>query len=361
MKMLLRYIIILVIIGVVVILGMQVIKSKRAAEAELPVAVSYDMVVKTMLPKLSNATLTLPYLANTKSNNDVKISSRLSARIQYIAQSGTSVKKGDIIVKIDDQELKSQRASLNLNIDALTSQLKSTQIALKNLERSHERTQKLLEIKGASKEEFDKEVSNIATAKSGIDTLKFKIQELQSNKASVDNLLSYATIKSPINGVVTNLANVGDVAFVGKALISISTKANSYLLVRLPNNIDAKAILYNQKRYPLNALNTTYDGLLEYLANIDDHVISDQSVSVDVVIFQGNGYKLPHDAILNRDGKSYVLLIKKDRAIAKMVRIIADGEQGVVVDGLDPGARIVVAKQDILLKLLGGMRVKAVE
>jgi hypothetical protein len=174
-------------------------------------------------------------------------------------------------------------------------------------------------------------------------------------------MLSYSTIKSPINGIVTKLANVGDVAFVGKALISISAKANSYLLVRLPSNIDGKAILYNKKRYSLSALNTTDNGLLEYLANINDHVISDQSVSVDVIIFHGDGYKLPHDAILNRDGKSYVLVIQKDRAITKRVHIIADGEQGVAVDGLDGTEQIVVAKQDILLKHLGGMLVKAKE
>ncbi|WP_331775119.1 efflux RND transporter periplasmic adaptor subunit [Sulfurospirillum sp. 1612] len=359
MKKLLRYGIILVVIAIIVVLGMRVIKAKRADEAKLPLAVNYDMLIKTISPTPKEVTLSLPYLALTKSNDDVKISSRISGRIQSIVKSGSIVKKGDTILKIDDQELKTQRKSINLNIDTLKSQYHAKKVALKNLEESHQRTQKLLAVKGASKEAFDKEVSNIVATKSALDALKFKIQELQSSRASIDNMLSYATIKSPIDGIVTKLANIGDVAFMGKPLISISAKSSSYLLVRLPSDIKPKAIIYNKKSYPLSALNTTDNGLLEYLANIDAHVVSNQSVNIDVVIFHDKGILLPHDAILNRNGHSAVLVLKNHKAIAKNVMILANGEQGVIVDGVHHDEKIIVAKQDILLKLLGGVNARA--
>ena len=361
MKKILTYIIILVVIAVVVIAGMKVIKAKRAQEAKTPPPVTYSLNVKTMQPKMINTSLTLPYLALTKSNDDVKISSRVSARIKYIVKSGNIVTKGETIVKIDDKELKTQLEALNLNINSLKSQLNAKRIALNNLKNTHARTKKLLDVKGASKEEFDREVTNIEAVKSAIDTLKFKVQELKANKASIDNMLSYTTIKSPVSGVVTRLANVGDIAMMGKPLISISAKSNSYLLVRLPSNVSAKSIIYNKKVYPTSALNTTYNGLLEYLANIDENLASDQTINIDVVVFNGNGYKLPHDAILNRNGKNYVLVIDTDKAVPKEVTILANGEQGVVVDGVNPNENIVVAKQDILLKLLSGIRVRAIK
>jgi len=361
MKKLLGYIIILLIIAVAVVGGMKVIKLKQQKEARIPVAVTYGMSVKTMKSKMSNVSLTLPYLALTKSNDDVKISSRISARIKYIVKSGEKVKKGETIVKIDDKELKTQLESLNLNINSLKSQLNSKLIALKNLKNTHARTQKLLSVKGASQEEFDAEVTGIVAAKSGIDTLKFKVQELKANIASINNMLSYATIKSPVTGIVTRLANVGDIAMMGKPLISISAKSSSYLLVRLPTDTNAKAIIYNKKVYPLSALNTTYNGLLEYLANIDESLTSNQTIDIDVVIFSGNGYKLPHDAILNRNGKSYVLALVGDKAVPKEVSIVANGEQGVVVKGVNANENIVVAKQDILLKLLSGIKVRAIK
>lgn len=361
MKKILKYIIILVIIAGIVIGGMKIIKAKRQAEAQLPKAVTYSLNVKTLQPKVTNTSLTLPYLAITKSNDDVKISSRVSARIEYIVKNGKVVRKGDKIVKIDDKDLKTQLETVRLNIKSLESQLNSKQIALKNLNNTHQRTQKLLDVKGASQEEFDREVTNIEAAKSGIDTLKFKIQELEANKASINNKLSYTTIKSPVDGIVTRLSNVGDIAMMGKPLISISAKSNSYLLVRLPLDIDAKSIVYNKKVYPLSALNTTSNGLLEYLANINENLASEQTINIDVVIFNGDGYKLPHDAILNRNGKSYVLVVNGDKASPKKVKIVANGEQGVIVDGVKTDEKIVIAKQDILLKLLSGIKVKAIK
>jgi len=361
MKMVFKYIIVLVIIAVIVIVGKILINKKQENESSISSAINYDMFVKTISPKIEKATLSLPYLAITKSDEDVKISSRYSARIKNIIKSATAVKKGDIIVSLDNQELKSQLISLNLDINSLKSQIKAQEIALKSLEDSHKRTQKLMDVNGASKEQFDKEISNITLSKSAIKTLKYKIKQLEANRFSIKNMLSYSTIKSPINGVATKLANVGDMAIPGKPLISISTKSKSYLLLRLPDNTDAKALIYNNKRYKIDELNTTYNGLLEYIANIDESLVGEQTVNIDLIIYENKGYKLPHDSILNRDGKNYVLQLKNNKAIAKEVKILANAQQGVVVDNLEKDSEIVVAKQDILLKLLGGMTVKAVK
>lgn len=366
MKKILTYIIVLVVIAVSVIAGMKVIKAKRAREAKTPIAATYALNVKTMRPKMTHAFLTLPYLAVTKSNDDVKISSRVGARIEYIIKNGTTVQKGEKIVKLDDKELKTQLETLSLNINSLKSQLNSKLIALKNLKSTHERTKKLLAVKGASQEQFDKEETNIEAIKAGIDALKFKVKELRANKASVDNMLSYTTIKAPVSGIATRLANVGDIAMPGKPLISISAKSNSYLIVRLPSSVHAKSIVYNKKVYPMVALNTTYNGLLEYLVNIDENLASNQTINIDVVVFNDEGYKLPHDAILNRNGKDYVLAIngsKADgsKAVPQKVTIVANGEQGVVVKGVNANEHIVVAKQDILLKLLSGIKVRAIK
>ena len=360
MKRFFIYLIVLALVAAAVIGGKKTIERKRAQEAKTPPPVTYGMSVKVMHAKLSDVTLTLPYLALTKSNDNVKISSRVSARIKYIVKSGVLVQKGEDIVKIDSKELRTQLEALNLNIRSINSQLKSKQIALKNLEATHARTEKLLSVKGASQEEYDREVTNIEAVKSGIDTLRYKIKELNANKASINNMLSYTTIKAPVSGVVTRLANVGDIAMMGKPLISISANSNSYLLVRLPSQTKANAIIYNGKSYRLSPLNTTYNGLLEYLANIDESLASDQTVNIDVVIFSGDGFKLPHDAILNRNGKSYILTLANNKAVPKEVKIIANGEQGVVVEGVNAKEKIIVAKQDILLKLLSGIKVRAI-
>jgi hypothetical protein len=71
---------------------------------------------------------------------------------------------------------------------------------------------------------------------------------------------------------------------------------------------------------------------------------------------------LPFDAVLNRNGNSYVLVNEGDHAVAKEVNIIQTGEQGIVISNRDiAGQDVVVAKQDILLKLLSGTTLKIKE
>ena len=361
MKKFLIFLFIVLVIAGVVRGGLVLVKKKRAKEAKLPTPVVYDMRVKTINPKISHALLSLPSLALTKSNDDVKISLRMSGRVLYIVENGKTVKKGEVVAKIDDKDLKTKLKSLNFSISSLQSQIKSKQIALKNLLKTHERTKELLKVRGASKEQFEKEQTGIEAIKSGINTLKLKIKEVVANKEAIQNALSYATIKAPVGGIAQRLANVGDIAMPGKPLVSISAQTNSYLLVRLPSDIKSNEIIYKGKKYSLEPLGTTFNGLLEYVANLDRKLISNQTVNIDVVVYDAKGYFLPHDALIDRNGESDAVLIKNSHAFPKKVEVVANAEQGVVVKGVDPTQNIAVAKQDILLKLLGGIKVRAVK
>jgi len=359
MKTLLKLILVLVVIALLAIAGMKLVKKKQEQEANLPTPKTYAMVVNTIQPKLKHEILTLPFLALTKSNNNVKISSKIPARVEFIIKSGTRVKKGDTIVKLDNSDLKNKIKTIDLNINSLKSSLQAKEVALNNLFKTHNRTKKLLQVKGATKEQFDKEVTNIEITKSNIKSIKYQIQELKSNRDNIYNSLSYTIIKAPIGGIVTNLSNVGDIAMVGKPLISISSNSNNYLIVRLPDTLQAQEIIFDNKKIKLSPLNSSFNGLLEYIAYIKDtNLATNQTVNIDVVIFDNQGYKLPHDAILNRDGKNYILVIQGDKAVAKEIKVVANAEQGVVVTEVNPTDKIVVAKQDILLKLLTGISVQ---
>ena len=360
-KTFLKVIIILAVIAGLVIGGKKLVEAKRAKEAQIPVAKHYDIVVSTISPMSKPNRLTLPYIAVTKSDNDVKISSRVPARIVSIVTNGKKVKQGDILVTLDNQDIKTKEESIQSSIDALKSQISSKKIALNTLLATHNRTKQLLAVQGVSQEKFDNEVSQIAQIKSGIKTLELKIKALQSSKKATKNLMTYTTIQAPISGVVTRMANRGDVAMPGKPLVTISSTKNSYLVVRLPDNVDAKSIIFHGQQLDLKPLNTTFNGLIEYLANTKEELSTNQTVNISVVLFDDIGYMLPHDAILNRNGKDYILTIDGDKAQAKEVKILVNGEEGVIVDNINPNDKIVVAKPDILLKLLSGISVKVKE
>jgi RND family efflux transporter MFP subunit len=331
------------------IAGVKKIKEARSHDANLPKAKIYPIVASAMSPKVSNVQLTLPYLAEVANDKDVKLASRIAARIQMIKPSGSNVKKGDVIVRLDTTTIKSSLASVQ-------EQMQAAKIALGNLEATHKRTLDLLKVQGASIEESQKETTMIANTQAQLNALKQKEIELKNN-------LSYATIVSPVNGVVAKtFANQGGISAPGKPLVAISSKNGFYLMVRVPTQLPIRGVKFNGKFYSATPLNTTYHGLAEYKVYTGSaNLISGDRVEVNVVTFNQKATLLPFDAILNRDGKSYVLVVQGNKAQAKKINIVQSAEQGVVISNNLEGKQIVVAKPDILLKLTSGYALKVKE
>jgi RND family efflux transporter MFP subunit len=312
----------------------------------MPIAKQYGIVVPIFKPVIANSTLTLPYLAQTENDKDVKLSSKVTARVKFIKPSGTKVKKGDVIARLDN-------TSIQTNAVSLKSQVKATEIAVKNLEDTHSRTKELLAIKGASIEQYQKEESSL-------EALKAKLDALQQNQIDVANTLTYATILSPVDGIISKtLVNNGDMCLPGHPVANISATNGFYLLLRIPTDLAIYGVNFNNKNYPAIALNSTFNNLAEYKVYVDSKgFTTGDRIEVNVIVFKGQAVKLPFDAVLNRDGKSFVLLNDNNKAKAVPVNVIQTGEDGLVVSNSEiVGKEIVVAKQDILLKLLGGLTI----
>ena len=332
MKTILRVTAVIVAIAALLVLGMKAVKNKKEIQANIPVAKVYPLVVQSMQTKITDIVLTLPYLALSVNEEDVILSSRFSSRVESIKKSGEHVMKGEVLVKLDTADLEAQ--------------MKSVKLSFVNLSKTHKRTKALYKIKGASIEELQKEETSISALRAHYETLK--------------NQLSYATLKAPVSGVVAKVyMTEGSIAMPGKPLLQISAENGFSLLARLPKTVEPEAIVYEDKTLALQALGSTFHGLNEYKAFVESKgLTSGESVDIDVVVYQGKGMLLPFDAILDRNGRSYVLVAKTDSAEPKEVHIDAKGEQGVVVSDLDPGTKIIVEKPDILLKLLSGMHIK---
>ena len=337
-----------VVVAGIAVLGAKKVKEARAHDASLPQAKIYPIVASVMSPKVSDVKLTLPYLAEVANDKDVLLASRIAARIQMIKPSGSSVKKGEVVVQLDTTTIKSALSSTK-------EQIQATSVALKNLEATHKRTLELLAVQGASIEESQKEATMIANTKAQLNALKQKELELKNN-------LSYATITSPVDGVVAKTyASKGAISAPAKPLMAISSKNGFYLLVRTPTELQLQGVELDGKIYDATPLGSTLRGLAEYKVYTGArNLISGDRVEVDVIVYKHKGILLPFDALLNKDGKSYVMVLKGNKAVAQEVQIIQSGEQGVVVSENLEGKKIVVAKPDILLKLTSGyaLRIK---
>jgi len=348
-KTLLKVSISLAVVAALGIGGVKAVQQARAKDASTPKAKIYPIVVKTLMPKLKEVKLTLPYLAEVSNDKDVKLSSRISARIVKIKPSGSSVHQGEVVVELDTTSIKSSLISIE-------KQLQAADIALKNLEATHARTLELLKVQGASVEESQKEMTMIANTQAQLASLKQKEIELKNN-------LSYATIISPVNGVVAKtFSNRGALSAPGKPLVAISSKNGFYLMVRVPNNIPMRGVEFAGKSYSATALGSTFHGLLEYKVYTgESKLTSGDRVEVNVVVFNQKAMFLPFDALLDRDARSYVLVVDGKKAHAQEVHVVQSAEQGVVIAENLKGKRIVIAKPDILLRLASGYALEVKE
>ena len=344
-----KIVVVLLVVAVLVAAGVKKVKEARKKDAAQPQAKIYPIVAPVMSPKEEKVTLTLPYLAEVANDKDVKLASRIAARIVMIKPSGSHVKKGQIVVKLDTTAIES-------NLKSVKEQIEATKVALANLEATHKRTLELLKVHGASIEESQKELTQIASTKA-------KLNALEQQKIELLNNLSYATITSPVDGIISKtFAAQGSLSAPAKPLMAISSQNGFYLLVRVPKEIPVKGVKFNGKFYDATPLNTTFRGLVEYKVYTGNvKLISGDRVEVDVVTFDQKATLLPFDTVLNRDGKSYVLVVQGNKAVPQEIHIIQSAEQGVAVSDNFEGKQIVVAKPDILLKLVSGYALKVKE
>jgi RND family efflux transporter MFP subunit len=335
-------------ISILIVLGAIFLLAKaKIADAELPIAKNYAVKVSTLKVEEQQVSLTLPYLAQTQNDMDVNLASKIAARVDYVKNSGSFVKKGEVIARLD-------ATSIEANQKSIESQLAAAKTALKNLEATHKRTLELLAVKGASIEQSEMEESKIAE-------LEAKVESLTQSLKDVTNTLSYAIMKSPVDGQISrNMVNAGDMIMPGQPVATVSASSDFYLMLYVPSNLKVYRVIANNKSYPAIPLNTTMNGLSSYRVNVEPHgMTTGERVEIDVEVFNGSAIKLPFDAILNRDNKSYVLVTENDKAIPSEINIIQTGEDGAVISNDElAGKEIVVAKQDILLTLLSGASIK---
>ncbi len=339
--------------------GALLIKKKKEELNKLNPPKIYPEVVKTIKPKETDFMLTLTSLGVIKSGANVVISTKVAARILSIKPLGSLVKKGEIIVKLDSNSTRSKILSTKTELKSLYSKLRAAKLSLKNLILSHERTKELMNVNGASIEQYQKEADTISNMRANISSIESHIKNMKTTLRELNTLLGYTIIKSPINGIISKkFQNIGDMAMPGKPICEVSTRENKYILIDLPSNIKPKGIIFHGKFYKVFPLNSTFNGLNQYKADISTNLNSGSRVEVGVVVFKGKAIKLPFDAVLSDNGANYVFELTNQRAIPIKVHIIAHGEEGLAINNqriIDKN--IIVAKPDIFIKLLGGVKV----
>lgn len=157
----------------------------------------------------SNEAIFEPVAASLEAKQATIISARILARIEQInGRSGNLVKKGDLLIQLEQNDLQSEVLQAKQNVNAMQARYTESK---QNLDRAVE----LFKTKLVSEFELDKNSTNYQTIQAELTAAKQGLSQAQTT-------LSYATLIAPIDGrIVDRFAEPGDTAQPGIKLLSL--------------------------------------------------------------------------------------------------------------------------------------------
>lgn len=178
-------------------------------------------------------------IGTVRSREEIVAISRLPAAriIEVHFRSGDAVKKGEVLIRLEDDDLKSQ-------VDVAEENLKGAESRLKFAESEYVRYEKLLEFNAVSRRVFEESQSVRSAARAEVAMLKHQLDTAKTN-------LGFATIRSPFDGIVAERnCDPGDLATPlnpllklfnpAKLQFSIPIRENLFRAIRIGERLTAK-------------------------------------------------------------------------------------------------------------------------
>jgi len=212
----------------------------ESTDSDIGAAVTAPLELKTVsVPRFHEMVGTI------RSRDEVDISPRITARVVNISKrSGDAVKKDEVLVQLDDTDLKASYEAARQALGAAKSALdtaKSREIgaraAYEVAEKEYKRMKRLLASGTIAKSRYDKAEGEYLTAKATLDQTAFGIQISSAEvRRAAENLnaakatLDYTVLRAPLAGIVNDrLADPGDMATVGNPVLKVFDPARLML------------------------------------------------------------------------------------------------------------------------------------
>ncbi|MDD5597477.1 MAG: efflux RND transporter periplasmic adaptor subunit [Victivallaceae bacterium] len=292
-------------------------------------------------------------VGTVRSRDEIELSPRITARIINITRrSGDSVKKGETLVELDSGDLKAaeQQTAEQLNV---------TEAALLQAERNYRRQKLLLERNVIPRKTFEEAEEILQTARA---REKAARQALLQTKAN----LSYATIQSPMDGVISDrLDDPGDLASPGNIILKVFDPTRLMLYVPLRESLVSAVKIHDKIKFHVESLKRSLTGEVKEIVPAVDPgsrtflikmcILGDTKGlmpgmfgTLELQLGTEKAYIVPESA-LTRIGQLEYLTVIKDGAVSKVpVRTVTEPEPGKlrVVSGIDSDTEIVLKTRE---------------
>lgn len=296
------------------------------------------------------------------------LSTRMMGHVRKIhANVGDQVKKGQLIISINNVDLSAKLAQVNAGIA-------EAKVAFMNAEKDYDRYSSLFKDRSATQKELDDITAQYEMAKA-------RLESAEQMKNEVLAQFSYANIRSPFDGVVTNkFINVGDLASPGMPLMQVETQSGFQVIARVPETEISDVPMDVQVEVFIKSLDTLVTGKVievstsarntggQYLVKItlDDteaKVLSGMFATVLIPVdkpITGTVIFIPESAIIERGQLTGVFTVSQSNtALLRWLRLGRKmGENVEVLSGLSSGETLIISSEE---KLYNGAKLNITE
>lgn len=288
---------------------------------------------------------------------DSRLASELSAKLEWIAEVGTAVKKGDTVARLESLTFEL------LEMEA-QSRVKREEARVSFLQSEKKRLERLSEQNLSAKSQLDQTIADLAVAES-----EHAIARAQLGLAKIS--VHVTQIRAPFDGIVTErLRNIGERLNIADEVIRIVDPKSLEVVARAPLNtvnfIKEAAVLrlHNDFRRDQATVRTIVpfgnpqSHMFEVRLDVDPDIWTvGESVRLSMPTSEVKEVlAVPRDAlILRREGAS-VFKVNPDMSVEQVNVItgLGDGDNVEVIGELNPGERVIIRGAE---RLSTGMQV----
>lgn len=324
-----------------------------------PAAPEPERAVRTQLVGASNASASHEYAAEVRARIESRLSFRVSGKLlSRDVNLGDSVKPGQVLARLDAQDLKLAEAAASAAVAA----------ARTNRDQAGQDYKRFVDLQRQgfiSAAELERRDSAFKAAQAQLEQAKAQA-DVQANQAA------YAQLRADGAGVVTSIsADPGQVLAAGTPVVSVALDGPRDVVFSVPEDqvarVKAAAAQPGALKLRLWGSDKTSPLTLREVAGAADPVTRTflvkadagklalspgQSATVVLALPQTSGViKLPLAAVLQQSGKTSVWVLDGASMTVKPVPVTVAGAEGnevVIAAGLTPGQEVVVAGVHVL-------------
>jgi RND family efflux transporter MFP subunit len=277
------------------------------------------------------------------------ISSKATGRLEWLGVAeGSRVKEGDVIARIDNRDVVAQAQSVEASVRAARANVQQAEVERQNAQVEYRRNQDLVDKNFISKSALDTAKARLDRGQAAVNSAQANLNAALANARNAQVSVDYTQIRAPFDGVIlSKSANVGDlvtpfsnatdskgavVTMADMTTLEVEADVSESSLAKVhvdqPAEIVLDALPDSRFRGHISRMVPTVDRAKATVMTkvkfdaIDPRILPEMSAKVSFLSQEVTAAEqkpllaVSPDAIVQRDGRSVVFVMRDGHAVA---------------------------------------------